>query len=1017
LDSERQRPAQSLYHVYGMGGLQGTGFAPWRLTLFGPFRAEHNGRSAEFRTRKTAGLLAYLAYYSGRSVSKEVLVETFWPDADAESGRHSLRMAVSSLRSALAEPGWDSERHIVSERDTLTASLEGFATDVAAFLTAIGDSRLTSDSQRKAELLERGLSYYSGPFLQGYSQSWVVPQALELEERFAHAVSELVELVSVEDLRLAVEIGRRALALHPNREDLHVALIGAYARASEAAMAVKQFEELERMLDEIWGETPGAEAVAALETPARAVVAWRSKRDGDAATPFAQKPFFGRGPELAELRELLDPTRDFPRLITLVGLGGTGKTRLAERTMQDLSDSYRGKIWFVSLVGAESTAQVHEALQDALPSTNHRNVDILEAVAAEIGPEPSLLVLDNLEQVTPESRLVTEFLTRNCPRLRILATSRIALGTPGERVLMVSSLPVPEDFRDLAALRASPCVQLFAEAAQAVRPGFSVEPANAQSVLLLCGRLEGIPLALELAAAMLATKSPAQVLASLGRTSDLATSRHELPLRHRSLESIIQWSCGLLESEERAAFAKLSVCRGGFNLDLAAKILGATADSSVQELVRCSLAGWKEVHDELRFEMLETVREVAARSLEQVRSDRLEAQTRHFAHIRDLCCHVESALDETDVWRWLGRIEAETDNILVAIETAAEGVVAADEGWRMVLPLQTYMGRKGRTNIWAAPLESLLRATEPELRPELRARAHGLLAHARYGMRDIMATFQHSIEALNAADQSGDPELRIRTRSTLATSASVLGEFDLAQRELETAAELLAELDMPAESERCHTNLGWLHFDRGNEAAAEHLFHEALRHAERSGSPSAISAALTGLACAVGHTRYEDSQELFDRATSIREEMGSPEAIGHTHFYRSLTDYRHGWFDAGLKHLRRSFRVFVDHGVALGQTPLTIGGNLMSVMGRFDAAAACWGKAESARRRYGMKMLPNLRPAYDAEVAKCAKSIGEEALESAMALGSKLTDAALLDLLFGATPAVRAPSSFHAASE
>lgn len=966
---------------------------PWRIQLLGTFRVSRKGQTASFRTKKTASLLAYLAYYAGRRISKELLVEALWPESDSEKGRHSLRVALSSLRATFEDTDWDPAQYLWSDRDTIELKEGGFATDVREF-----QSLLESNTDRK-KCLEHAVALYEGHFLPGFGDPWILPQALELEESYAQAVCELIGL-KADDLGGSVTLGRRALGLCPTREDLHVALMKAYVRAGQSSQAMKQFEELERMLDETWGEMAGDDALAVLDSmPRRGVGEELPKAvlvlSRDAAPP--RNSFFGRDRELSDLRELLSPGRGV-RLVTLLGLGGSGKTRLGMRMWQDMVEGLNGRAWFVPMVGLEEPAQLQEALLAAVSAVPEKGVDALDTVGAMIGSEPALLVLDNAEQIVSATGAAVKALLKACRNLTILVTSRVPLEIEGERLYPVLPLQLPTDYRDLAALRAAPSVELLVDAAQPVRPGFAVTPANAQSVLVLSQKLEGIPLAIELAAAKLGTLTPAQVIASISRRLDLGTTRSEFREQHRSLRTVVEWSLALLAQSERDAFSTLGVCRGGFNHALAEALLGSNSADEVLRLCRCSLVNWSEGTEQLRFEMLETVREMAAALLADDPELQSQAIQRHFDYVLNLCTSAERVSDPAS---WSARIVSETGNILAAIEHATEGRIPAEKAWAMVLPLQDFLDRRGRPQIWLGPFEGLLKATGSELDDATRAKAHMLLASTHYGLRNIRSTYDEYLLAQKYADASGDRLLRIEARTDSISAAITLGAFEYSQRALEEAIALLPEVGGdPRSAAMCHLNLAWVIFDQGREEESEPHFVESVAYAEQSGDPAALAGALTGLGAAVGHTRHDDAQLIFERARSLWSQTELAGRMAHLYYNRALIDYRHGKLDLAMEHLHRSYAMFVENGIALGQSALTIGGNILAAAGRPADAALCWGRADVARERQGMLMIPFMRRDYGRELPKVLETLSPAQVEEARQRSKGLTDQGFFDMLF-----------------
>lgn len=961
--------------------------------MFGSFSVTREGKEATFRTKKTAGLFAYLAFYRGQRVSKDLLVDALWADADADKGRHSLRMALSSLRSTFESPGWDPSHHIFSERETIELSEAGFETDVSEF------RRLVRESDGRLENLDQAVELYAGPFLPSFSDDWILPQALELEELYAQAVCELTGLLTrTGDVKGAVSRGRRAISLCPNREDLHVAVMRAYADSGQSGLALKQFEELEKMLDDVWGESPGDEANEVLDSLPR------RPTGGNRPVILAPTPieleshkttFFGRERELAHLNELFSSD---VRMVTLVGLGGSGKTRLAQKLAQETMDAMENRVWFVSLVGIEEPSQLQEAILSSLDWQPTSGFDTLSAIAERIGSEPAMLILDNLEQVTTDARFAIQSLMSQCPGLRVLATSRVPIDASGERLFPVNPLELPSDFRDLASLRNAPSVQLLIDAAQGVRPGFGVTPANAQSVLLLCQRLEGIPLAIELAAAKLGTLTPAQVIASIARRVDLGTNRPAFREQHRSLRAVVEWSLGLLTDRERTSFARLGVCRGGFNHGLAMALLGEGAEQDVAQLCRYSLVGWSESVEEVRFEMLETVREMSQGLLEADEELRLDAWRKHFDFMRALCADPRQV---TDVSAWVASLSTDAGNVFAAIETATALVVDPEAAWELALPLEAFTDRTGRSQVWIAPLEGLLEATQADLKPETLARAHALLAALHYGRREIRPTFDHYMAAIEAADMTEDAVLKIDLRTNSISAAITIGAFDDAERLLGESIKLLEKTEDKKAAVLCYLNRAWVIFDRGHEEESEPDFQKALELAEGAGDLQTLGYALTGLACGVGHQRYDEAQPIFDRALATWRGIEMVSRVAHCLYYRGMIDYRHGHLQRSLENIRTSLRMYIENDIALGQSSMSIAGTTLAALGFYREAALSWGRSEEARRRQNMQPIPCLQRDVDREMPAVLAGISQEEFDAAFRLGGQLSASEFVDSLFG----------------
>ena len=328
-------------------------------------------------------------------------------------------------------------------------------------------------------------------------------------------------------------------------------------------------------------------------------------------------PIVGRDAELAAVTELL--RRDDVRLVTLTGLGGTGKTRLSVAVAEALVEEL-GRAWFVDLAPVREPHRVGSAIAQTLGVEEAAGRSITDAVAARIGADPALLVLDNFEQVLPAAELVGELLGRVAP-LKVLVTTQQPLHLREEREYPVPPLALPpagDDDRD--ALAASAAVALFIDRAVAVRPDFELTDENASAVAAICRQLDGLPLAIELAAARVKLLSPQAIVSRLESRLDLLTGgARDLPERQQTLRAAIDWSYNLLEPREQGMLARLGVFLGGCTLESAEAVCGAPEGmgfgevlDSIASLVDKSLVRQSDGLDgEARFSLLETIREYA----------------------------------------------------------------------------------------------------------------------------------------------------------------------------------------------------------------------------------------------------------------------------------------------------------------------------------------------------------------------------------------------------------------------
>jgi predicted ATPase/DNA-binding SARP family transcriptional activator len=405
--------------------------------------------------------------------------------------------------------------------------------------------------------------------------------------------------------------------------------------------------------------------VTSAQMPQREFPAPNADAGFTSSLPLSFTRFFGREREQARLQEWLLEAKT--RLVTLTGMGGTGKTRLALEVGRSLEEAFGGAVWFVGLADIADAALIVTAIAGGLRLTLSAESDPLDQVVAALSRRPSLLILDNFEQLVEMGGRVVQALLSRVPLLSILVTSRQVLGLEGERELALAPLTVPGGGHTLEQLCLYESVQLFIDRAQAVKPDFQVTSQNAAAVATLCLRLEGIPLAIELAAARSQVLTPSQILAQLENRFDfLSSRRRDVSERHRTLRAAMEWSYRLLSPQLQRFFARLSVFRGGWTSAAAEGVCeeGLALDCLAQ-LRECSLVLVEEAGEEIRFGMLETVREYASEQLAGV--ERWDALVRHGEYFLALAEAAEPKLTGPEQTEWLGRLEGEHDNLRAAL--------------------------------------------------------------------------------------------------------------------------------------------------------------------------------------------------------------------------------------------------------------------------------------------------------------------------------------------------------------
>src|SRR5579871_454339 len=518
---------------------------------------------SRFRTQKTASLLAYLAYFRKRAHQRDDLIALFWPEADPEAGRTSLRTALSSLRRQLEPPGAGGSV-LVAGRESVQLHAHTVSTDVEQFVSALKAASQASEQQAQARHLKEAVALVKGPLLPGFYEDWVLQERERIEQAYLGALRLLVRtLEPLGDREGAIAAGHRLIAVDPLSEEGYVHLMRLYAAVGQPQAGLQQYRALAQTLERELDETPSEEAQAlarSLEQQSQETAESRAKvalvpdtlrqqtlsapslpilREPvarEAALPMQLTHFFGREQEIAQIKDRLDDSSI--RLLTLTGAGGSGKTRLAVEAARQLSGRFAGAVWFVALSDIAEASLISQTIASAMGLSLSADADPLDPVAQSLSGRTCLLVLDNFEHLAGEGAAVVMELVERIPTLSLLVTSRQRLDIGGERELAVAPLPTPDPADASQSLETVASVQLLVDRVQALRPDFRITSQNAPTISALCQRLEGIPLAIELAAAWAGTLTPDQMLARLEhRFQLLASKRKDLSPRHRTLRA------------------------------------------------------------------------------------------------------------------------------------------------------------------------------------------------------------------------------------------------------------------------------------------------------------------------------------------------------------------------------------------------------------------------------------------------------------------------------------------------
>ena len=550
--------------------------------------------------------------------------------------------------------------------------------------------------------------------------------------------------------------------------------------------------------------------------------------------PLTFTRFVGREDELAWLQETL--LRQGTRMVTLTGPGGSGKTRLAIEGARRLLEPFRGAVWFVSLQDLVDPALIPGAIADAMSLPRSAQSEPLGQAVEVLSRQRCLLVLDNLEHLVEDGATVVRALLGSAPTLKCLVTSRQCMNLDGESELSVAPLPTPTGEQTPEALMECASIRLFVDRAQSVQPDFQLTEGNAAAVAELCQRLEGIPLALELAATRAQVLTPGQMLAQLdNRFGFLVSRKRDAIERHRTLRATVDWSYRLLSPELQRFFARLSVFRGGWTMEAAEAVCQEPGVfEGLLDLCDHSLVFTREHQGTMRYHMLETIREFASEALDPDAAETLcEGHAHHFLSFAQDRASRADGPEEAEAF---AELEADLGNIRAAMDWALDSgrdQLAAE----FAGAIGDFLWRRGywqeHSDRVAAGLTAAQRLSPSE--PILVARLLHSLTRVAYDRGEVDSAETTCRTALDLVTQAQDPRWQGTFLNLMALILMSRGETEEAQRVLDESLPLFdAAGDARGEGMALH-NLGVLAYSSGDRDTARQLYEQALPIRQQGG--------------------------------------------------------------------------------------------------------------------------------------------------------------------------------------
>lgn len=988
------------------------------IRILGPLEVTDGTGPLELGGPHQRALLARLAVASNRAVAIDVLIDNLWGLQPPGGAKQALQAHVSRIRKALGDAG-----RLVARPPGYLLHLGADELDAARFETLLGRARAAvgeGDLDAATRLWAQAEECWRGPALAEFGDyPFAQAEAARLSELRLGAIEARVEV----ELELGHhgELVAELEALvgeHPYRERLWAHLMLALYRGGRQADTLAAYQRVRAVLGAELGLAPSIELVRLEEAvllqkpelawvpPPAAVAPSASPWPAPAAEPPNNLPrtrssFVGRQGDLDELEKLLG----IPSLLTVVGPGGVGKTRLAVELARRLVGRFSGGVWLVELGSLRDHDLVPHAVAAALGVTEERDRSLLETLTAALAARRTLLLLDNCEHLIEAAAALADALLAAAGDLTVVATSREALRVEGEVVWRIPSLPVPahDEASPEAALRFD-AVRLFCERAEA-HSGFALDAANTPAVAELCRRLDGIPLALELAAARSGALGPADMLARLEDRFALLTQgrRTALP-RHQTLRAAIDWSYDLLSPAEQTLFRRLSVFPDRFTMEGAqvlaqdALVPSAVADL-IANLVDKSLVEVDDTDGGIRYRLLESLSAFGMERLRQA-SEEAAVRTRHLQLYMQRAEGLAAQVRGDHAVSALQRLDEEQADVRAALEWSLQHDSGA--ALRLVAALACYWLVRGHL---LEAQNACARALAADRDSSLEARAAALCAAGH-----VSCAIGRFDEALNSLDEAGALG---RTLSDGVTCAEALdglawvafeqGRYEAAQRLNEESLAIWnhsgADHGCVGTAAQVLHNLGILAFERGEFPEARAWFQKSLAASEKVGPIDRV-APLYGLGkVARAEGRLELATQMFTKSAAEAERVGFPRWVAFSRLFLASIALRQGELELSDSHLRDAMALSARLGdkICLAWCLDTLSG-IAASRAEFRRAARLLGAAESLRESIGAPVQPSEREEYDAMVARIAAGLTKEEFVREQSKGRHLSLAQVLDL-------------------
>lgn len=889
------------------------------LWLLGSFQVQSDGELVtQFEYDKVRALLAYLVVEGDVPHRRDALIGLLWPDQSDRAARHSLSQALLTLRQALGDQE-ASVPFLLVDRTTIrfNPAAERWL-DVAeceAHLAACArhDHPRPETCAACMERRRQAVALYRGDFLKGLAvgdsatfEEWVTWKRERLHRLVLDALAELTRYHEWRgELDQAQVYARHQVELEPWREEAHRQLMQLLAHSGQRSAALAQYATCRRLLDEELGVEPSDETKQLYE---RIRVADTARHHNLPAQPT---PFVGRQEEVAEIASLL--AHPDCRVLTIVGPGGVGKTRLAVQVAGRVADTFLNGVALVPLAGLRSAALLATALARALDFVFYGAADPTAQLLDYLRQKELLLVLDSFEHLQAGAGLVAEVL-QSAPQVKILITSRARLNLSWEWTFELDGLAVPEA-QPPRGLESYSAVQLFVQRARRVQRHFSLAPADQPAIARVCELVEGLPLALELAATWVRVSTCQEIATEIGRGLDfLTTSSPDIPERHQSMRAVFEHSWQLLSPDQQKVFQNLSVFRGGFSGAAAKHVAGASlpvlAGLVDASLVRHQPSGRYDKH-----ELLRQYAEEKRNEWPQEKDKLLDQHSRYYcAFLQER----QARLQGGDQQRALAEIEQEIENVRAA--------------WQRLVT-------QANIRDLAHCLEGLF-----------------LFYDLRSWAKEGEAVFRLAVERLPAIQQAAERDLLLaRLMARQARFCSQLSDYDMARRLLEQSIAVFRHFGSQADIAFALNQLGEIASQTGMYETAKQSLQESLTAYEALNHRKGMATALSNLGMAIHNQgQYQAAQKYYTDSLTIFREIDDRWGEANALHQLGFVAYELGNYQEAEQRYHESLAIKRELGDLWGvANSLNNLGIVFYDLGEYVAAEQCYHESLAIRRERG----------------------------------------------------------------